>query len=116
MTRFLLVSFILLSAPTPGSAAETVADCQLLLQTGKYGDCLKATTAAIANRSYGEEWPILKAQSEMALGKYPEALDSVAAGLERYSWSVRLRLLEYECVFYLQENRFKNAPFKRGSK
>jgi hypothetical protein len=22
------------------------------------------------------------------------------------------RLLEYECVFYLQEERFKNAPFK----
>jgi len=98
MTRVLLVSFILLSAPTPGSAAETVADCQLMLQTGRYDDCLKATTAAIANRSYGEEWPILKAQSEMALGKYPEALDSVAAGLERYSWSVRLRLLEYECA------------------
>jgi hypothetical protein len=26
------------------------------------------------------------------------------------------RLLEYECVFYLQEERFKNAPFKRGAK
>jgi len=24
----------------------------------------------------------------------------------------KLRLLEYECVFYLQEERFKNAPFK----
>jgi hypothetical protein len=26
------------------------------------------------------------------------------------------RLLEYECVFYLQEERFKNAPFKGGAK
>ncbi len=98
MTRFLFVSFILLSAPAPRRAAETVADCQLMLQTGKYDDCLKATTAAIANRSYGEEWPILKAQCEMSLGKYPESLDTIAAGLERYSWSVRLRLLEYECA------------------
>jgi hypothetical protein len=24
-----------------------------------------------------------------------------------------LKLLEYECVFYLQEERFKNAPFRR---
>ena len=26
------------------------------------------------------------------------------------------RVLEYECVFYLQEERFKNAPFKGGAK
>jgi len=23
------------------------------------------------------------------------------------------KLLEYECVYYLQEERFKNAPFKK---
>jgi hypothetical protein len=27
-----------------------------------------------------------------------------------------VRLLEYECVFYLQEERFRNAPFKGGAK
>ena len=78
------------------SAAETVASCQEMLQAGRYEDCLKATTEAVANRSYGEEWPILKAESELALGKYPEALETVAAGIERYSWSVRLRLLQYK--------------------
>ena len=98
MIRFLFGTVVLLTFPLQSQAVETVADCQLMLQTGKYEDCLKATTAAITNRSYGEEWPILKAQSEMALGKYPEALDSIAAGLERYSWSVRLRLLEFECA------------------
>jgi hypothetical protein len=24
-----------------------------------------------------------------------------------------VKLLEYECVFYLQEERFKDAPFRR---
>ena len=77
-------------------AAETVAACHEMLVAGRYEDCLKATTDAVANKSYGEEWPILKAESELALGKYPEALDSVNAGIERYSWSVRLRLLQYK--------------------
>ena len=68
MIRFLLFAFWILSTWTSGRTAETIADCQLMLQTGKYEDCLNATTGAITNRSYGEEWPILKAQSEMALG------------------------------------------------
>ncbi len=79
-------------------AAETVAVCQEMLHSGRYEECLKATTEAIANRNYGEEWPILKTESELALGKYPEALETIAAGIERYAWSVRLRLLEYRCA------------------
>ncbi len=81
---------------SPALAAETVASCQEMLIAGRYDDCLKATTEALANKSYGEEWPILKAESELALGKYPKALETVAAGIERYSWSVRLRLLQYK--------------------
>ncbi len=68
------------------------------MASGKYAECLAATTKAIEEKSYGEEWPILKAQSELALGKYPEALATVMAGIERYAWSARLRHLEYECA------------------
>jgi len=77
-------------------AAETVASCTEMLYAGRYAECLTATTEAIAGRSYGEEWPILKAECELALGKYPESLQTITAGVERYSWSVRLRLLEYK--------------------
>ncbi len=91
-----------LQAAVPASAtivpAITVAECQKMLATGQYNECLEATTKAITERSYGEEWPILKTQCEMALGKYPEALASIAAGIERYAWSIRLRQLEYECA------------------
>lgn len=95
-TVVMLVLSALLHQSSPVSAAETVAACQEMLYAGRYEDCLKATTDAVANKSYGEEWPILKAESELALGKYPEALETVAAGIERYSWSVRLRLLQYK--------------------
>lgn len=94
----LIVLLFVLRAASPVQAAETVAACTEMLHAGRYEDCLKATTEAIANRSYGEEWPILKAESELALGKYPETLETIAAGIERFSWSVRLRLLEYKCA------------------
>ncbi len=94
---FLLLTVTFAFLVEQGQAAETVAECQAMLQSGRYEDCLRATANSINNRSYGEEWPILKAQCELALGKYPETLETIAAGLERYSWSVRLRLLEYKC-------------------
>jgi len=100
MIRAICLVLILQTVPLAASlqAAVTVAECQKMLATGQYNECLEATTKAITERSYGEEWPILKTQSELALGKYPEALASTAAGIERYAWSVRLRQLEYECA------------------
>ena len=94
----LLILLPLTMLPMHLQAAETVASCQEMLRSGRYEECLKATTDAITNRSYGEEWPILKTECELALGKYPETLETVAGGIERYSWSVRLRLLEYKCA------------------
>lgn len=98
MIRATCILLVLLTATVRLHAVETVAECQQMLATGKYEECLAATAKAVTERSYGEEWPILKAQSEMALGRYPEALESITAGIERYSWSVRLRQLEYDCA------------------
>ena len=58
--RFVSVAFILLALffqSSDASAAETVASCQEMLFSGRYEDCLKATTDAVANKSYGE-WVI----------------------------------------------------------
>ena len=72
--------------------AATIRECQEFLRVGSYKECLDAATEAIERRSYGEEWPILKAEAEMQLGKYTTAVETVKAGVERYSWSVRLRV------------------------
>ncbi len=98
MIRAMCVLLILFTATVPPCSAETVEQCQQLLATGKYEDGLKVATVAIENRSYGEEWPILKTRAELALGKYPETLKTISEGLERYSWSVRLRQLQHECA------------------
>jgi len=77
---------------------ESISECQEYFRTGAYEDCLNATTEAIESRSYGEEWPLLKARCELVTGKYGQAVETVAAGLERYSWSVRLLMLQHECA------------------
>lgn len=74
------------------SAATTVSECQQMLRSGQYAECLTATTEAIERRSYGEEWPILKARSEIQLGLYEQADETIEAGMQRYSWSIRLRM------------------------
>ncbi len=76
-------------------AAELV-DCQRMLLTGEYDECIKATTEAITANRYGENWPILKAQAELAQGQIEAATKTIAEGLTRYSWSVRLRWLGRE--------------------
>ena len=95
-----LAACCLLPAPLLSAApqTETLSNCQTLLQTGRYKECLEAATKAIEARSYGEEWPILQARAQLLLGQYPESLLSIAAGIERYSWSVRLRQLQHEAA------------------
>ncbi|MFN9719323.1 MAG: tetratricopeptide repeat protein, partial [Planctomycetota bacterium] len=97
MVSLVVLSFVLMVRDS-SLFAETVAECQAFLNSGRYEDCLAATTTAIEARSYGEEWPILKAQAEIALGKYPEALQTIEAGIQRYNWSVRLRQMEFEAA------------------
>lgn len=85
---------VLLHDPT--AAAATITECQQLLQTGQYTACLDAAAEAIDRRSYGEEWPVLKATAERALGRYLQAQETIDAGIQRYSWSVRLRVMAME--------------------
>lgn len=101
LSYLVIAAMVLITTMTnaaPCLRAETVAACQQMLASGQYEQCLAAATKAIEEKSYGEEWPILKVQSELALGRYPETLTTIAAGIERYAWSVRLRQLEYECA------------------
>ena len=97
MSAFLLPLMISCASPAAASA-ETLTECQDLFRKGDYQACLTAVATAVEERKYGEDWPILKVQLELMLGKYPEALQSAADGIERYAWSVRLRQIQYEAA------------------
>lgn len=98
MTSAFLLLLLLFCTSTAIASAETLTECQELFRKGDYEACLAAVATAVEERKYGEDWPILKVQVELILGKYPEALESAAAGIERYAWSVRLRQIQYEAA------------------
>src|ERR1051326_450340 len=52
---------------------------------GQYAECIKTCKQAVADAKYEEEWRLLFAQAQMALGRYPAALTTVSHALSRYS-------------------------------
>tara|TARA_R110002072_G_scaffold173600_2_gene328284 strand:+ start:55109 stop:57658 length:2550 start_codon:yes stop_codon:yes gene_type:complete len=94
---FLLATF-LLTPVGPGRAvtAAELAECREMLIHGDYETCIHATHEAITKNRYGESWPLIKAQAEAASGQFDASLMTVANGLRRYSWSIRLRWLARE--------------------
>jgi tetratricopeptide (TPR) repeat protein len=85
--------------------AATISECQEMLRVGHYVECLDAATEQIEGRRYGEEWPILKATAELELGRYLQAAATVDAGIVRYSWSIRLRMVAYDTALLLGDRQ-----------
>lgn len=92
---FLLTTATVMGGGLPYVSAQTITDCKSLVAQGDYEDSLDATTRAVNRRSYGEDWPLLKAESEYQLGRYLEARETLLAGIQRYAWSIRLRMKLY---------------------
>ena len=84
-----LLTVMLLAVGPASVHAATITECQQFLQKGEYVKCLDAASDAIQRRSYGEEWPMLKAAAEIQLGRYVQADQTIDAGIARYSWSIR---------------------------
>lgn len=95
------LSFLIFFAAVPAllTASET-EDCEQLLRTGQYQSCIQLSAAAIEKKAYGSEWPLIKAEAELAVGQYAEARQTVTAGLKRYSWSLPLRYLAWQ-IYHL---------------
>lgn len=77
-----------------------INECRQKLIAGDHQGSILISRAAIAQRKYGEDWPVLKASAEMATGEYDRALATVAAGIKRYSWSIRLREIGREACLH----------------
>lgn len=106
-----VLSFILLIAFFPvDSYASEIESCEQLLRTGHYQKCIEVAETAIVKKSYGSEWPLLKAQAELAVGQYAEARQTIDAGLKRYSWSLPLRRLAVQ-IYQLNNEHEAAATF-----
>lgn len=105
------LSFLLFITAFPVySYSSEIENCEKLLQTGQYQKCIDVAEAAIIKKAYGSEWPLLKAQAELAVGQYVEARQTIDAGLKRYSWSLPLRLLAVQ-IYQLNNEHEAAAAF-----
>ncbi len=77
-------------------AAAGLADARQQYLQGKYEECLATCETALAGGARSEEWPLLLQQSQMTLGRYPDALATVTNALARARSSVRLRWALHE--------------------
>lgn len=93
-------------AATPAFSAD-MGTCRKHLLHGRYNECIREAADAINNRRYGEDWRVLKAEAEIATGRHAAAIRTIETALERYSWSVRLRLLAHD--MYQSTNRPDDA-------
>jgi tetratricopeptide (TPR) repeat protein len=95
------VTFSRAAAPGSGAAdaGSDVAEIEAVrgqLLAGKYADAADVAGAAEKTQPEVEDWPLLRAEALMAVGKYPEARDEIASALERFPYAMRLRLAGYD--------------------
>jgi tetratricopeptide (TPR) repeat protein len=92
----LLFTFSFVS--TLGAADLTTARKEFI--SGHYAKCVALCEEAIADREYEEEWRTLLVRSLFASGKYEQAGTVLSNALDRYSWSIPLRMLGHEIFRY----------------
>lgn len=99
----LLLLFVLGGSVT--RAAE-VTNARALFISGQYSQCIKECEQAIAAFEYEEEWRSLLVKSLAATGRYADAGEVMVKALDRYSWSIPMRLLAHQMLPYAgQTNR-----------
>ncbi len=80
-SRHLIVHSLLLALGTSLPAAD-LDESQASYRAGKYDECIDAAKEAMARNAYGEDWPLLKIESDMQLGRYADALQTLEARLK----------------------------------
>jgi tetratricopeptide (TPR) repeat protein len=70
---------------------------QKLFQNGQYNECIKQAQQALqgSDARWDEQWPLLLARAQMAVGKYPDAQTTIANALRDFPNTIQLRLEAY---------------------
>jgi tetratricopeptide (TPR) repeat protein len=89
------------------ATAAELEDAAKLYRTGRYDDCARLAEEEINSAGWNEPWRHWKIKTELARGKYAEAMDSLEDALRRFPASVSLHLLGREV--YRQNGRDQDA-------
>ncbi len=102
----LLLLCLAVAAITTARAAD-VEEARKAFQSGQYAECIKACNQAVADDDALEEWRLLLARSLAAVGQYTNAASVISTNLDRFRWSIHLRLLGRE--IYRMNGRVNEA-------
>ena len=94
---------------TPCTARSQQTDIGMVqeaMRIGDYEQAIRLAKQQVEKKTWNEAWPRLLAVNLLTVGKYQEALDVYKASQERFSESLRLKLLGYKIS---QEN---NLPLE----
>jgi tetratricopeptide (TPR) repeat protein len=94
LSAFAALVIFLFSASV--GVAEDADEVRKLLLAGKYADAADVAEAAEKTQAEQEDWPLLRIEALMAVGKYPQAKEVLLAALERFPYALRLRLAGYD--------------------
>jgi DNA-binding SARP family transcriptional activator len=105
----LILGFALgLGGPAWGADEDlNLGTTETLFRTGHYDECARQAGEAIRKGGASEVWSHLKIKSEMARGKYLEAVASFEDAARRFPLSIALRLLGRDV--YRQSGREEDA-------
>ncbi len=93
---FFAAGFFSLAHFSPLRAAD-LDDARLLFQKADYAGCIKAAQHAVGDSStrWNDDWPLLLARAQMAVGQYPQAQTTIERALRDFPNSVQIRLEAY---------------------
>lgn len=100
---FFLPLVVGLATRPAGSLAVTVGDAAELVLQGKYEQSIEMAAAEIDRGVRFEPWRHMKADAELTLGRYADAMATAEEGVESYPLSVQMRLLAREAYLYNDE-------------
>ena len=75
-----------------------VGTVQEAMRIGEYQKAVEIARSQVEKKTWNEAWPRLLAANYMLQGKYPQALEVYRGSLERFSDSLRLKLLGHKIL------------------
>src|SRR5580693_4056057 len=95
--RLIFAASFFVFAQASGLLAADLDHAQSLFQKGDYTACISEAQSAVDSSSTGwdEQWPLLLARAQMAVGKYPEAQATIVRALRNFPNSIQLMLEAY---------------------
>jgi len=100
-TLFIIASILATNLPAQSPSIDP-SKAQELIRTGSYAQAIEIAREQVEKKTWNEAWPRILASTLLTQGKPEEALRVYEASLERFSDSMRLRLLGYQ--IYLENN------------